>query len=146
MGLNTRLVMLFLALTLGLTFVVPVQAQDPTPTPGGDLPYDFEPLPIHGSGYPLIPDFTSVPFVNAVGSYALTLFSLFDSIGWLGILVILLLGARVLWGLYRFIRTTPDQETIDLSGGLSTAAGVTGIDELEQASRVVKRSRRNPFI
>jgi hypothetical protein len=112
------------------------------------IPYDFVPLPIATPAHQLLPDFTTVPFVNSVGSTAVTVFSMLDALSFLAILVVLLLAIRVVWWLYGFVTGFPTVETLDISGGLDTSAQVFGDDRLEDYGQVAKKAARfkkNPY-
>ena len=92
----------------------------------------FTPYPLVTSTHQIIPDFTSVPFVNALGSTALTLFSMLDAFSILGIIVVILLAMKVIWWLYGFITDKPVEESV---------IDVTGAVEIVTSSR----SGRNPY-
>jgi hypothetical protein len=48
-------------------------------------------------------DIIDTNFINSLGSSAMTLFTLFDQIGFLGIFVVLLLALAILWRIYGFV-------------------------------------------
>jgi len=48
-------------------------------------------------------DIIDTNFINTVGSSAMTLFTLFDGVGFLGIFVVLLLALAILWRIYGFV-------------------------------------------
>jgi len=48
-------------------------------------------------------DIIDTNFINSMGSSAMTLFTLFDQIGFLGIFVVLLLALAILWRIYGFV-------------------------------------------
>lgn len=94
-------------------------AQGPEPTP--DLPYHFEPLPITDAPHDIPINFTTPDFINAVGSYALTVFTLLDKYNVLGIFVVIMLGLGALWWLYSFVTDRPIMPKLNISGALDVA-------------------------
>lgn len=89
-----------------------------TPAQTSTLPYEFNPLPIGTPTHQVIPDFTGIPFINSVGSTALTVFSMLDALSFLGILVVLLLSIKILWWLYGFVTEQPVNESFNMSDTL----------------------------
>jgi len=112
-------------------------------------PYEFEPFPISTpSTPPLLPDFAGIDFVNLVGSSALTLFSILELLEFIGILVLIIIALRVLWWIYGLVTGQPaGSETLNVSGGIETAADVTGDESIRRYSRAVKKAKKikNPF-
>lgn len=93
-----------------------------TPAQTITLPYSFAPLPI-GTPEHTIPalNLASVEFVNSMGSYALTLYSILDKLAILGIFVVLILAVRAVWWLYGFVTGLPSSApALDVSGGIDT--------------------------
>lgn len=143
------------ALVFSLLLLVPGPALaaspwdiQPTAAQTTTLPFEFAPLEIGSSPYQVLPDFTSISFINQMGSYALTVFSMMDKLQFLGILVVLLLAIRAVWWLYSFVTDKPVVEPINISGGLDTAADVTGEEsfrDYSRATRRVARFGRNPY-
>ncbi|NJN95686.1 MAG: hypothetical protein HC875_17025 [Anaerolineales bacterium] len=107
------------------SFILPPSsfAQSPEPTPDLDLPYHFEPVDFDENAAPdlPLPSVTTPDFINKVGSYALTVFSLLDKYQVLGIFVVIMLGLSCLWWLYSFVTDRPVLPTLNVSGGLDMA-------------------------
>ncbi|GIK42355.1 MAG: hypothetical protein BroJett011_61880 [Chloroflexota bacterium] len=115
-----KLFALLSALALALALTTPALAQEPTPIP---LPYHFEPVDFDENAAPELPlpSVTTPTFINALGSYALTVFSLLDKYQVLGIFVVIMLGLSALWWLYSFVTDRPVNPALNVSGGLGLA-------------------------
>jgi hypothetical protein len=109
-------------LTFSFSLPTVALAQGPAPTP--DLPYHFEPLEIGPPEHEIPINFTTPEFINDVGSYALTLFTLLDQYNVLGIFVVIMVGLSALWWLYSFVTDRPIIPTLNISGGLDVADDV----------------------
>lgn len=109
-------------------------------------PYTFEAITIPTpSTPPLLPDFTSVEFVNSVGSNALTMFSMVEALNFLAILVLIYLAIRVLIWLYGYITGQPtDTKTIDVTGALEDYAKQTGDTSYKKYAKLIRQAK-NPF-
>lgn len=120
---------LFLALALALAS--PALAAEPveiasTLAQTTTLPYEFAPLEFEDSDAPPLPeiDLVSVPFINQVGSIALTLFAILDQFQVLGIYLVILLAVIVVFWLWTYVTRTPSQVELKVSEGLGIAAGL----------------------
>jgi hypothetical protein len=115
---------LALSLSLSLFLAFTALAQSPPATP--DLPYHFEPVDFDPNAAPELPlpSVTTPDFINALGSYALTVFSLLDKYQVLGIFVVIMLGLSALWWLYSFVTDKPVNPSLDVSGALGLADNV----------------------
>lgn len=83
------------------------------------LPYNFEPRPIIEPPNELPINFIDVEFINNVGSYALTVFTILDQYQVLAIFVVIMLALSALWWLYTFVTGKPVRaDTLELSSGL----------------------------
>jgi hypothetical protein len=108
----------FFALLLALALAAPALAQEPPP----DLPYHFEPIEIPPPEHEVPINITGPDFINLIGSYALTLFTLLDQYQVLGIFVVIMLGLSALWWLWSFVTDRPvPADTMDVTGGLDIA-------------------------
>jgi hypothetical protein len=112
---------LLIALSLSLSLSLPALAQGPEPTP--DLPYHFEPLEIGDAPHDIPINFTTPDFINKVGSYALTVFTLLDKYQVLGIFVVIMLGLSALWWLYSFVTDRPVLPLLNISGAIDAYDG-----------------------
>ncbi|NJN97871.1 MAG: hypothetical protein HC875_29235 [Anaerolineales bacterium] len=100
-----------LALAVGLVVTWPGHTMAQAPGGGGieveptDTGYDFEPLDLESPDAEPLPeiDLVSVPFINWVGSIAMTVFQLFDQYGVLPIFLVLLLSMFVLFWLFGMV-------------------------------------------
>jgi hypothetical protein len=135
--------LLIISLLLISSFILPPSsfAQEPTPD---DLPYHFEPVEFDPNAAPELPlpSVTRPDFINALGSYALTVFAMMDQWNVLGIFVVITLGLGALWWLYSFVADRPVLPKLDLSGALDTADEL-GEDETKEAARVARYVIRN---
>lgn len=109
MGSNT-IFKLILAVVLAFSAAVPALAQGPTPaTP--EIPYTFEPLDYEtaqtNTTASTITDLiTSVPFINSLGSYIVTVWDMLDNFaggGVLGYFVILICAVWIIKWLSNFV-------------------------------------------
>jgi hypothetical protein len=107
---------LLLALLLIVTLPAVALAQGPADEP--ETPYHFEPIEIPEPEHQIPIDIANVDFINQVGSYALTVFTLLDKYNVLGIFVVILVGLSALWWLYSFVTDKPVTSVLNLSGGL----------------------------
>lgn len=115
---------LFFAVLLVLAIAAPVYAQEPTPEPeitGFSMPYTFEPVDIEGepTGINLGSIIGSVPFINKLGSYVVTLWVMLDEFAGGGVLayfVIILLGIGFIRWVASFVYGQPIHEAIDIPG------------------------------
>lgn len=122
---------LVLALALALALASPALAAEPveiasTLAQTTTLPYEFAPLEFEDSDAPPLPeiDLVSVPFINQVGSIALTLFAILDQFQVLGIYLVILLAVIVVFWLWTYVTRTPSQVELKVSEGLGIAAGL----------------------
>ena len=122
-----------------------------TPVQTDTIPYEFTPFNFEGPTYQVVPDFT-VQFINLIGSTAATILAMFDAIGFLPILVVLLLAGAALWWLYHYVTDQVRSDTLQLSNTLQTLGDATGEESLQQAGKVAKKIARagkqfkgNPF-
>ena len=90
------------------------------------IPYEFEPIDFSDSDAPPLPlpDLVSVPFINQMGSMALTVFQLIDQFSIFGKFVLIILSVWVIWWLWSFVTRRSSQITLRLTEGLETAASV----------------------
>lgn len=122
--------------------VCPVALPTPTPSPGDEggwlgitevitLPYEFTPIDISTPSAPSLPlpDLLSVPFINQIGSIALTLMALFDQYQVLGIFVILLVAMLITFWLWTYVTGTPSQVTLKVSEGVNAAGQVVNVQD-----------------
>lgn len=120
-----------------------------TPVQTSTLPFDFEPVTIGTPVHQIIPDFfADVSFINQVGSIALTVWEIVDTWSVIGILVVILLSLRFVWWLYGLVTEQSTSPAVNLSGGLSATADVTGdqtYDDLAQVTRKSTRLLKNPY-
>lgn len=154
MGLNPLWIKTTLAMALTFWLAPPILAAAPTEitytaAQSITIPYTFEPIPLATPQYSFMPDFTEVTFINSVGSYALTIFSMLDALAFVGALVVIYLSIRVLVWLYGFVTEEPtDVEKMDVSGGLDAYATVENLP-IEQEVRqydTFADSTRNPLL
>lgn len=122
-----------------------------TPVQTDTLPYNFEPFDFSQPTYQVIPDIGAW-FINLMGSTAVTALALFDAIGFLPILVVLLLAAAAVWYLYHFVTDQPRSDTLQLSNTLQSLGDATGEESLQRAGRISRKIARagksfrgNPF-
>ncbi len=122
-----------------------------TPAQTGTIPYEFTPFDFSGPTYQVIPDFT-VQFINLIGSTAATVLAMFDEIGFLPILVVLLLAGAALWWLYHWVTEQTRSDTLQLSNTLQALGDATGEESLQNAGKVAQKIARagkqfkgNPF-
>lgn len=119
----------FTLLVLLLLFPAVATAQEPTPAPGFDMPYDFEPVDYaSGEENPALAGLgdmiVSVPFLNRFGSIAVTVWSMLDGFaggGVLGYFVIILLGVVVIKWIAGYVYNKPMTEKLDVSTGADIA-------------------------
>ncbi len=128
---------IFLALALAL-LPSPALASEPveiasTLAQTTTLPYEFEPLDFETSDAPPLPeiDLVSVPFINQVGSIALTLFAILDQFQVLGIYLVILLAVIVVFWLWTYVTRTPSQVELKVSEGLGIAASVVDVQSAD---------------
>ena len=110
---------ILIALLLTVTLPAVALAQGPGPTP--ETPYNFEPIEIPDAPFHVPVDIANVDFINDVGSYALTVFTLLDKYNVLGIFVVIMVGLSVLWWLYSFVTDKPVSNYLDLTGAVDAA-------------------------
>lgn len=92
------------------------------------LPYEFAPLDLESDAPPLPDiDLVSVPFINQVGSIALTLFAILDQFQVLGIYLVILLAVIVVFWLWTYVTRTPSQVELKVSEGLGIASRVVDV-------------------
>lgn len=123
-----------------------------SPVQTGTIPYNFTPFDFSQPSVQVIPDI-GLTFINLMGSTAVTVMALFDEVGFLPILVVLLLAGAALWYLYHFVTEQPRSETIQLSGGLDTLGDATDSPYMRQAAKISRNaakfgrkfSNKNPF-
>jgi len=108
-------------------------AQGPAPTP--DIPYNFEPVDYESTsptGLNIGDLIADVSFINALGSYAVTVWAMLDDWaggGVLGYFVVFLLGLSVIVFIARFVYGKPIRTP---AANVSQAAEVAG--ELDTGS------------
>lgn len=154
MGFNTLWLKLTLVICLFFWLTPPILAAEPlnmtvTAAQTITIPYVFEPLPLATPEYSFMPDFTNETFINNVGSYALTIFSMLDALAFLGALVVIYLSIRVLIWLYGFVTEEPtDVEKLNVSGGLVTFGQDDNNPDIVRMGRAVKKGVKfwnNPY-
>lgn len=154
MGFNTLWIKTTLAVALTFWLAPPILAAAPTEICATaaqtiTLPYTFEPIPLATPQYSFMPDFTDVTFINSVGSYALTIFSMLDALAFMGALVVIYLSIRVLVWLYGFVTEEPtDVEKMDVSGGIDAYATASNLPIEQEASQndAFASDTRNPLL
>lgn len=108
-------------------------AQEPTPDPGFEMPYDFQPVDYEsGEENPALAGLgdmiVSVPFLNRFGSIAVTVWDMLDNFaggGVLGYFVIILLGIVVIKWIAGYVYNKPIRgDVLDLSEGFQMSANV----------------------
>lgn len=106
-----RITSLLLAALVFLVVTAPAHAQDPTPTPGGDLPYDFTPYEYEKGVSPAaqLNIFNNPTFINSLGKTTTTMMTFFDDQMVLAIFVIILLALWLLWGIAKFVYNSPSK-------------------------------------
>lgn len=112
-----------------LAFAGPAQAQEPTPTPNFDNPYDFQPVDYEsGEENPALTGLgqmiADVSFINRFGSIAVTVWSILDGFaggGVLGYLVIFLIGLGIIRWIAGFVYSKPVTEKLDASAAADVA-------------------------
>lgn len=115
---------LFFAVLLFFSLATPALAAEPmelsyTTAQTVTLPYNFTPRPIIEPPNELPINFVNVDFINNVGSYALTVFTILDQYQVLAIFVVIMLALSALWWLYTFVTGKPARaDTLELSSGL----------------------------
>lgn len=122
--------------------IEPTPTPIPTASPGDEggwlgitevitLPYEFTPIDISTPSAPSLPlpDLLSVPFINQIGSIALTLMALFDQYQVLGIFVILLVAMLITFWLWTYVTGTPSQVTLKVSEGVNAAGQVINVQD-----------------
>jgi hypothetical protein len=111
------------------------------------IPFEFEPMNTDVPVTPLLlPDFGGVDFINLTGSSTLTVFSILDSLAFLGIAVVIFLAAKMLMWLYTFTTGLPSHtEKLDVSGGFSAAEDVTGNENYGKLGKLTKFSKKIRF-
>lgn len=125
-----KALVLALVLALALALASPAMAADPveiasTLAQTTTLPYEFAPLELESDAPPLPEiDLVSVPFINQVGSIALTLFAILDQFQVLGIYLVILLAVIVVFWLWTYVTRTPSQVELKVSEGFGIAASV----------------------
>lgn len=122
-----------------------------SPVQTDTIPYEFTPFDFQGPTYQVIPDFT-VGLINLIGSTAVTVLAMFDEIGFLPILVVLLLAGGALWWLYHYVTEQARSDTLQLSNTLQALGDATGEENLQAAGKVARKIARagktfrgNPF-
>lgn len=115
-------------------------AQEPTPAPGFDMPYDFEPVDYaSGEENPALAGLgdmiVSVPFLNRFGSIAVTVWDMLDNFaggGVLGYFVIIVLGIVVIKWIAGYVYSKPMTEKLDVS----TGADIVGKYDIKLGGKV----------
>lgn len=110
----------------------PAYAQEPTPTPNFDNPYNFQPVDYEsGEDNPALTGLgemiASVSFINQFGSVAVTVWSILDGFaggGVLGYLVIILLGVVIIKWIAGFVYSKPITEKFDASAAADVAGDI----------------------
>jgi hypothetical protein len=126
-------------------------AQEPTPTPNFDMPYNFQPVDFEsGEENPVFTGLgdiiADVSFMNRFGSMAVTVWAILDNFaggGVLGYLVIFLMGLVIIKWAAGFVYNKPISEKLDASA----AADVVGDLDPEtgrQARRVINIIKNRP--
>jgi len=134
---KSLLILCAFLLNFSLSLPTVALAQSPPATP--DLPYHFEPVDFDPNAAPALPlpSVYTPDFINALGSYALTVFAMFDQWNVLGIFVVIMLGLSALWWLHSFVTDRPNSTALDLSGALDTADAL-GTDDTREATQVAR--------
>ncbi len=126
-------------------------AQEPTPTPNFEMPYDFQPVDFEaGEENPALTGLgdmiADVSFMNRFGSMAVTVWAILDNFaggGVLGYLVVFLMGLVVIKWAASFVYNKPVSEKLDASA----AADVAGDLDPElgrQARRFISAIKNRP--
>lgn len=144
--MKLTLVLSILVLLFGAT---PALAQEPTPEPGFDMPYNFDPIDYEsGETNPVAANIadqlSSVGLINRIGSLAATVWSMLDNFaggGVLGYFLVVVFGVLVIRWLASFVFNKPMQQSLDLTG---TADVVSEYDpNLGRRSRSIVRLLKN---
>jgi hypothetical protein len=89
------------------------------------IPYDFEVIDFSGAGTEQLNiDLVSTPFINQVGSIAVTLWSILESYNILFLFVLFIVALGVLWWLFSVVMDRPITPTLNVSGVLDAGVGV----------------------
>lgn len=109
-----KVFVLFVVSILFLLVPVTAQAQSPTPTPGGNLPYDFAPYEYEKGASPAaqLNIFNNPNFINGMGKVTTTLMTFFDDQHVLGIFVVILLSLWLLWGIAKYVFSSPSRSGV----------------------------------
>lgn len=133
-----RYLVIILALVSALALASPALASEPveiasTLAQTTTLPYEFAPLDLDDPDAPPLPeiDMVSVPFINQVGSIALTLFAILDQFQVLGIYLVILLAVIVVFWLWTYVTKTPSQVELKVSEGLNIASQVVDVQSAD---------------
>lgn len=105
------------AVLVTLLLTVPAAAQEPTPEPNFDMPYNFQPLDYESgqpSGIDLAGLISDVGFINAMGSYVVTMWAMLDDYSFIGYLVIFLMAIWVLKWAASFVFKKDLMQEIDV--------------------------------
>lgn len=86
------------------------------------IPYEFEAYEFTGTGPSLTIDLVNVPFINHIGSVALTLLNIISEYRIIAIFCILMLAVAVLFWIWRLVTDTPSTVSLNLWGGADVAA------------------------
>lgn len=141
-----------LALACCLLPVAPVAAQEPTPDPGFEMPYNFDPVDYEsGDQNPVATTITDmvadVSFINRIGSLAATLWSMLDNFaggGVLGYFLVIVMALWVIRWLAGFVFNKPVMnDKIDLSTGAEIVGDVDPTRGT-QARRAVRLLKNRP--
>lgn len=129
--MKLTLVLSILVLLFGAT---PALAQEPTPEPGFDMPYNFDPIDYEsGETNPVAANIadqlSSVGLINRIGSLAATVWDMLDKFaggGVLGYFLIIVFGVLVIRWLAAFVFGKPIGRVFDASDGVETFVEAQG--------------------
>lgn len=115
---------LILSLLVLLSFPAVALAQEPTPEPGFEMPYEFDPIDYEsGETNPVAANvadqLSSVGLINRIGSLAATVWSMLDNFaggGVLGYFLVVVFAVLVIRWLAGFVFNKPMQQSLDLTG------------------------------
>lgn len=129
--LRPQIIIICALVLLALFGAGPAHAQEPTPTPNFDNPYDFQPLDYESDGNPVLTGIGErmgdVSFINLIGSVAVTLWAILDDFaggGVLGYFVIILLGLVVIRWIASVVYSKPIREDLNVSGAANVAGDI----------------------
>lgn len=129
---KSRPQIIIVILALVCLFPASALAQEPTPTPNFDMPYDFQPVDFEsGDPNPALTGLgdmiADVSFINRFGSMAVTVWAILDNFaggGVLGYLVVFLMGLAVIKWVAGFVYNKPISEKLNVSAAADVAGDI----------------------